>query len=80
MECHMIHVVARSAAVGSEFLLRHPTLASRITIELGQRSYFELLNRLVHEGEAPCACVVHDDVVLPSNFAERLDSLGPANG
>lgn len=75
MELCMIHVVARSAAVGTEFLLRHPTLASQITVELGQRSYFEMLNHLIEEGEAPHACVIHDDVVLPSSFAERVDSL-----
>lgn len=71
----MIHVVARSEASGSQFVQNHPALAEQIAVEFGQRSYFDLLNRLIREKRTSYVCVVHDDVVLCSGFAERVESL-----
>lgn len=70
----MIHVVARSKIHGEVFLANHPQLLNEIKVEVGQRSYFTLLNELIMSEHA-YACVVHDDVLLCSDFFARLQSL-----
>jgi hypothetical protein len=70
-----IFVVARSAEVGEDFARNHPELKSSLTILTGQHSYFELMNALIARDDLSVACLVHDDVVLPQDFPQKLDSL-----
>lgn len=71
----MIHVVARSEQSADLFLKRNISLVSNTVIELGQRSYFDLLNRVIKNSHDDYACIVHDDVFLCSDFNDRIDSL-----
>jgi hypothetical protein len=71
----MIHVVARSQKTGDDFLRNHVTLAPEITIELGTRSYFELINRLIESTDKSYICIVHDDVYLCSDFSTKIADL-----
>jgi len=71
----MIHVVARSRSSADLFLQNHLSLEADITFELGTRSYFELLNRLIKETPEPWICLVHDDVYLGRDFAHKLSDL-----
>ena len=70
-----IHVVARSAEAGASFYNRHIELADFIRAEVGQQSYFALLNRLITESDHDVVCVVHDDIVLPNDFDTLLRDL-----
>lgn len=71
----MIHVVARSRNSADLFLRNHPSLEASISVELGTRSYFELLNRLIESTAKPWICLVHDDVFLGRSFPDRLTRL-----
>lgn len=71
----MIHVVARSEHAANIFLENNKSLISDLIIELNQRSYFYLLNHIITTSPEDYACVVHDDVILCSNFNERVHSL-----
>lgn len=71
----MIHVVARSRSAADLFLQHHPFLEAHLTFELGTRSYFHLLNRLIETTSKPWICLVHDDVYLGSDFAQKIIDL-----
>jgi glycosyltransferase involved in cell wall biosynthesis len=71
----MIHVVARSRGSADLFLQNHPFLVTHITVELGTRSYFELLNRLIETAAKSWICLVHDDVYLGQDFVRKLSDL-----
>jgi hypothetical protein len=71
----MIHVVARSEITGASFIRNHPTLEGRIVVQLGQCSYFELINKLIIQCSDAWVCLVHDDVLLPHHFWGQLEQL-----
>lgn len=71
----MIHVVARSEKAGATFTASHTSFQSAIIVETGQRSYFELLNRIISESIEDFVCVVHDDVYLCSDFDQKVRNL-----
>jgi GR25 family glycosyltransferase involved in LPS biosynthesis len=70
-----IHVVARSRDHGAKFAESHAYLRDVLELEIGQTSYFQLLNRLIWSSDEAYACVVHDDVVLSENFHHRISEL-----
>ena len=71
----MIHVVARSRNSADLFLQNHSFFEAQITVELGTRSYFALLNRLIEKAAKPWICLVHDDVYLGRDFAREITDL-----
>lgn len=70
-----IHVVARSQAHGEKFIASHAHLREVLEPEVGQTSYFHLLNRLIWSSDEDYACVIHDDVVLSGNFHHLICKL-----
>jgi GT2 family glycosyltransferase len=71
----VIHVVARSSDHLALFNRRHEQLYGRVQSELGQTSFFALLNSVIATDERPYVCLVHDDVTFGSDFASRVESL-----
>jgi len=71
----MIHVVARSEQSKALFLERNNSLVSHIVVELNQRSYFYFLNHIITNAHDDYACIVNDDVILCSDFNEKITDL-----
>ena len=71
----MIHVVARSSDHLALFNRRHEQLYGRVQFELGQTSFFALLNSVIATDERPYVCLAHDDVTFGSDFPSRVESL-----
>ncbi|MBL6457832.1 hypothetical protein JMJ55_21060 [Belnapia sp. T6] len=71
----MIFVVARSSQYAASFSQRHQQLTGCLRFELGQTSFFRVINRIISEEHEPYACLVHDDVTLGHDFLPRLKGL-----
>lgn len=72
----MIHVLANNKQAANDFLKRHKLLEKKITIHLNYSSYFQFINDIINnQNIQDYACLVHDDVTLPTYFEYNLHQL-----